>query len=264
VTAPGPDEDTHELISIPMRSDVEAWFTGRRMVGVTDANLSHRRPHHPVMLAAARTAVAESTGTDVSTWHLMRQVHGADLAEVGPATPLGAEHQDVDILVTTLSERPLVVLVADCLPILLAGPTAVAAAHAGWRGLVADVPGRAVRALADLGDSPDTLSLAIGPAIGPCCYAVGDEVVAALRAAAPEARDRILATTTDGRQSVDLFAVACARLAALGVTVSQDRPPCTRCGPGSWFSHRADAASGRQAGIIVRRAAVGPSGGEQP
>ena len=75
------------------------------------------------------------------------------------------------------------VFVADCIPVLIADPRtgAVAAVHAGWRGTVAGVVPAAVRALArpSSARAPDDLRVAMGPAIGPCCFEVGAEVVAA-------------------------------------------------------------------------------------
>jgi polyphenol oxidase len=234
---------------------VEAWFTGADVAGTDDANLAHHRPHVPERLSAARDVVGAATRTDPSTWHLMRQVHGADVATVTTDVPSGAELRQVDVIVTVLPDRPLVVLAADCLPILAAGRHAIGAAHAGWRGIVADVPGSLVAALTSLGEDVADLRIAIGPAIGPCCYEVGDEVRDTVGRVAPGA----LTTTRGGTSSVDLRTAARVRFASLGVVAVQDvgaaggtTSECTACGSG-WFSHRRDPSSGRQAGIIVRR-----------
>jgi polyphenol oxidase len=229
---------------------VDAWFSGAVLPGASDGNLAHHRPHLPAHLASAREAFAAVTRTDTSTWHLMRQVHGADVAIIDASTPSGAELRHVDAVVTTQVERPLVVLVADCLPVLMAGRMTVAAVHAGWRGITADAPGAAVRAMVGLGERAADIRVAIGPAIGPCCYEVGPDVLGPVGSMCPAA----LATTRDGRPSVDLFVAATALLAAAGVDGPTDRSPCTHCGP-SLFSHRRDPSSGRQAGLIVRRAA---------
>lgn len=232
-----------------------SWFTGAELVGVEDANLAHHRPHVPERLVAARDLVGRETRTDPATWHLMRQVHGAAVAFVTSDIMPGAELRDVDILATDLIDRPLVVLAADCLPILASGRRAIAAAHAGWRGLATDVPGALVAALAALGETPADLSVVIGPAIGPCCYEVGPEVRQVIGDISSSALTRTRAATP----SVDLRLAARTRFAALGVTAVVDfgtagrsTPVCTGCDPG-WFSHRREPASGRQAGIIVRR-----------
>jgi polyphenol oxidase len=235
---------------------VGAWFTGRDVAEIVDANLAHHVPHRLERLRAARDAVGIATGTDPASWHLMRQVHGADVAVIAEDTVAGAESRDVDVLVTDVPGRPLVVLAADCLPMIAVGRAAVGVAHAGWRGLVADVPGALVAALTQLGESTADLRVAIGPAIGPCCYEVGPEVVEAL--AGEAGGGAVPAATTWGSPSVDLRAVAHARLRALGVTAVFDaggtvpgEAVCTACTPG-WWSHRIDPEAGRHAGLVVR------------
>jgi len=253
---------------VDLGPDVGTWFTGAVLDGAEDANLAHHRPHRPERLAQARDVVARRTGTDATAWHLMRQVHGAAVATVDERTPAGAELRDVDVLVTRLTDRPLVVLSADCVPLVAAGEVAIGVAHAGWRGLQADAPGALVGALRALGERPERLRIALGAAIGPCCYEVGPEVVAAIAAVDAAAG---ATTTRTGSTSVDLRAATRTRLRQLGVTDVVDVPcvtpalaaadgadpamaSCTACGTG-WFSHRRDPASGRQAALVVRRGA---------
>jgi polyphenol oxidase len=249
--------DGSGVIEARLADGAGAWFTSAAIDGVAAANLAHHRPHIPNELARTRQRVAELTSTSADDWHLMRQVHGAEVGIVTSATPPGAELRDVDVIVTDVADRALVVLTADCLPILAAGRAAVGAAHAGWRGLAVDVPGALVAALEGLGERPADIRVVIGPAIGPCCYAVGPEVIAAL---APLG-DVAPARTRSGEPSVDLRVVARSRLAALGVRDVRDvcdvdrtvaTTSCTACDP-RWFSHRRDPGCGRQAGIVVRR-----------
>ncbi|MGA1077900.1 MAG: polyphenol oxidase family protein [Nitriliruptoraceae bacterium] len=222
------------------------WFTGATLPGAVDANLAHHRPHEPHRLAEARAAVGIATGTDHRDWHLMRQVHGAEVAVVDAATPLGAELRDGAAAVASAPGRVLVVRPADCLPGRGAGDGAVAVVHAGWRGVVSDVTGRAVGALVDRGEDPGRLTVAIGPAIGGCCYEVGEDVADLVGDVAPGA----VVAAPGGRPHVDLPAALVRRLDALGVPPPVLVGPCTRCGPGAWFSHRRDPASGRQAGLV--------------
>lgn len=245
----------HSIDDVALGPDVEAWFTGTDLEGVADSNLAHHRPHTPERLAAARDHVGAATRTDPGVWHLMRQVHGSSVATITEDVAEGAEMRAVDIIVTMLEDRPLVVLAADCLPILVGGRRVIAAAHAGWRGIVADVAGALVAALTALGEDVADLHVAIGPAIGACCYEVGPEVVEAVARTAPDA----IARTRSGAPSVDLRGAARHRLETLGVGSVRDVgasglcvAACTMCEPG-WSSHRRDPASGRHAGIIVRR-----------
>ena len=138
--------------------------------------------------------VADAVGVDDA--HLLRltQVHGADVALAGQREDDAPPR--ADIAIATAGEWAVAVQSADCVPILLASRTtgAVAAAHAGWRGLVQRVPARAVEALCALAHTtPDDLVVAIGPSVGACCYEVGPDVRDAFRAAGHDADRWLLA-----------------------------------------------------------------------
>ncbi len=239
-----------------------AWFTGRDPAAVApiggEGNLAHRRPHRPQDLARTRRAVGSATGTDAARWHLLQQVHGADVAVVDETVPVGAELRGVDAAVTALADRPLVVQVADCIPVLLATSGAVGVAHAGRAGVLAGVVPAAVGALRTLVDDAPVRAV-IGPAIGPCCY----EVPEAMRDALAERHPELVATTTWGTPALDLPAGARVQLEADGVEVVPTSAPCTRCTP-TLFSHRRDPASGRQIGLIVLRDGDADPAGEGP
>jgi polyphenol oxidase len=243
-----------QVDAVWLRPDVEAWFTGREAGadGLATGNLSHHRPHLPSELAAARQRVADAIGVPVASWDLMRQTHGARVQVVPGDAPKGTQWSDCDALVTTAPERALVVLVADCVPLLLAGPRTVAAVHVGWRGFASGVVDATLDAMEREGDPSDRVRAAIGPSIGGCCYEVGPEVVSAVAASSPSAVTR----TASGRDAVDMAAAVVERLDGRHVEIHHRVDGCTRCDPAArWFSHRADPGAGRQAGIIVRRAA---------
>jgi len=106
----------------------------------------------------------------------VRQVHGADVAI---ARGRAVTQPDADIVVTNEAGIALAVRVADCVPLLIADRRtgAVAAAHAGWRGLAARVPAVTIEALGrESGSRPGDLIAAAGPSIGACCYEVGADV----------------------------------------------------------------------------------------
>lgn len=107
---------------------------------------------------------------------IMRQVHSDRVHTLtGPCEG----RLEGDALVTNTPGLLLVVRTADCLPVLLADEThrAVAAVHCGWRGTRARILGRVVEAMHKAyGTEPAMLLAALGPCIGPCCYAVGPEV----------------------------------------------------------------------------------------
>src|SRR5205823_11724397 len=106
------------------------------------------------------------------------QVHGTNVAAHRPGHPV-APPADADIIITDDPAAAAAVQTADCVPALLVDTRtgAVAAVHAGWRGLAQRAPQRAVEAMVDaFGTRESKLVAAIGPAIGPCCYEVGGEV----------------------------------------------------------------------------------------
>ena len=109
----------------------------------------------------------------------VHQVHGADfLVRRAGDAPLTAR-PDADIIVSNDPAVAIAIQTADCVPILIGDRRtgAVAAAHAGWRGLAAGVPRATVDALArEFGSRPGDLVAAAGPSIGACCYEVGPEV----------------------------------------------------------------------------------------
>lgn len=170
----------------------------------------------------------------------VHQVHGADVIPPAGPLPVSSPRPRADGQVTDRPGVALVALVADCLPVAIAGGGAVAMLHAGWRGLAAGVLQAGVARLRDLGvEGP--LTAAIGPGAGPCCYEAGPEVHAAFADVPGAARGA----------NVDLKAVARHRLAGAGVDTVHDVGLCTICAdPELLYSHRRDhGVTGRQAGV---------------
>ena len=173
-----------------------------------------------------------------------RQIHGATVAHVrAPGEELG----EADALTTTVPSVGLAVMTADCVPLALASEREgrVAAVHLGWRGLAAGLVEVAVEQFG----SPRDVVAAIGPAIGPCHYEVGPEVVEAVRrgthgVASVEARE--------GAPRLDLPATVEGLLRRVGISEVDRSDACTACEPGRFFSHRRDGATGRQALVAVR------------
>lgn len=153
-----------------------------------------------------------------------------------------------------------VVLAADCVPVVLAADGAVAALHAGWRGLAAGVLEQGVRALRDVGGR-GAIAAIVGPCAGACCYEVGEEVHTAFAAdgqgAVDESRGFAEHSATSAGETVaapragtiDLRAIARRRLLVAGVAEVGDVRACTICDE-RFFSHRREGErAGRQAGI---------------
>ncbi|HSN70374.1 MAG TPA: peptidoglycan editing factor PgeF [Steroidobacteraceae bacterium] len=177
----------------------------------------------------------------------MQQVHGTSVVHIGESER-SSPRPVADATVASGPARPCVVLTADCLPVLLCDRAgrSVAAAHAGWRGLVRGVLAQTVAALA----VPTTELLAwLGPAIGPEAFEVGEEVrqgflerdAAHAHAFVPNAR---------GRWQADLYQLARNELHALGVTEIHGGGFCTHRNSDDFFSYRRDGETGRMATLI--------------
>lgn len=185
----------------------------------------------------------ELTGAD---WVWLHQVHGATV--VHAATGRDTAGVDADAVVTRDAGVQLAVHTADCVPVaLMSEDGALAAVHAGWRGLEAGVIAHTV---ADLRTEPGEVSAIIGPCIHVECYEFGEQdrrpLVARYGAG-------VAGTTTAGHPALDMVAATRAALAIERVTRIELIDHCTACDP-SWFSHRARRDRGRQAMVVWRPA----------
>lgn len=177
-----------------------------------------------------------------------RQCHSARVIEADDAP--GA----ADGLMTSRADMALAVFTADCVPVLLAAPGAVAALHAGWRGLAAGLVGIGVARLAERTEvSPQRLAAWIGPCIAGCCYEVSEEV--AERVAAASAPEVVL--PRHPRPHLDLPGAARAQLEAAGVEDVRWLRHCTGCAPQRWWSHRREAGRAARNYALVWRAGAG-------
>ena len=151
---------------------------------------------------------------------------------------------EADGLVTHTPELALMVFGADCVPILLEGDGVVAAVHAGWRGTAKGIAAKAVQAM---DCDPASVRAWIGPAIGVCCYEVGDEVREALWETLGSEAERFFR----GR-NVDLKGFNARLLELAGVGEIEISPVCTMCEQETYWSHRyTNGRRGVQAGVIV-------------
>jgi YfiH family protein len=223
-------------------------------------NLGGKWGDDPAAVSENRRRVERAAGGPVAT---ARQVHGAAVVRVRAGDDRAAlAAREADALCTDAPGVVLGVFVADCIPAVLVDPRtgAVAAVHAGWRGTVAGVLPAAVRALAaEFGARPGDLRAALGPAIGPCCFEVGPEVVAAFEALCPDARARGIVLPSPlgaaGKANVDLKAANRLLLERAGVAPEaiDAGPECTHCDRARFYSFRRDGnATGQLMGVVGR------------
>ena len=219
-----------------------------RLGGVSEGpfeslNLGRLTGDLPDAVRENRHRLAAAIGIDPELVLIGRQVHGAEVvrhdrppeprAYANPAPGL----PEADGQATARPDLAPLVFVADCLPVALAGPAGVAMIHCGWRGLAAGIVERGV-------EEVEARAAAVGPGIGPCCYEVGDEVLAAF--------ERLGADVAEGRM-LDLRRVARRLLERAGVEAVEVSEECTSCQPELFFSHRRDGErTGRQAGLVCR------------
>jgi YfiH family protein len=195
------------------------------------------------LVEANRRRLADCAGYDPAAVQMARHVHGTDVWTVGQ--PL-TDDATFDGLVCDRPGAVLAAFAADCIPILFAEPEArvCGAAHAGWRGTVAGIARNMVAAMQALGARADRIHVALGPSIGPCCFEVGPEVVAAFSDALGDVPGLVVAGPH--KDHVDLRVASRTILERAGVAPDHidDRPPCTRCEPERFFSYRRDGRAG--------------------
>ena len=196
-------------------------------------------------------AAAEIAGPLVAP----HQVHGATILDLSAAP--GERADGVAVRRGDDPRWAAAVRTADCLPVLLAAVdgSAVAAVHAGWRGTAAGIAAAAVRRLEAWGIPPRRLAAALGPAIGPCCYQVGAEVVEAVEAATghPHRRFAAVEPGVSDRFRLDLTRANTLQLVRAGMDPRRiaEAPWCTYCSPDLFFSYRREgAAAGRSMACI--------------
>ena len=204
-----------------------------------------------------RRRVLRAAGATVM--HSAHQVHGARVVRVlAGDDPARISAERADGLCCDAAGVALGAYVADCVPVLIVDPRtgAFAAVHAGWRGTIAGVLAATVATLAEAyGSRPADLRAALGPAIGPCCFEVGPEVVALFTAALPGA-PAIVIDHPGARPHIDLRLAQRFQLQAAGLAPDaiDTLAACTSCDPTRrFFSYRRDAGrTGMQLGFVVR------------
>lgn len=240
----------------------------RRAPGLhRDGDLSFVTGGAGAAVFASRRAWVGRIGGNAGRVVAARQVHGAAVARVTAADrgrgarAIAEAIPDTDALVTDAPDTPLLLCFADCAPILFHDPVrgVVGLAHAGWRGTVADVAGATVRALGEhFGSRPADIRAGIGPAIGPCCYVVGRDVIdgwAALDVAEGAELGRVVRPMAGsaGQWYFDLPLANRLLLERAGLRPEhiEDAGACTACNVEHFFSHRAERGqTGRFAAII--------------
>lgn len=229
----------------PAPSRVKALQTTRTggisVVPYKSLNLGMHVGDEALNVARNRQALARFVPTE-PLW--LTQVHGTTVVDAGIT---GCQPR-ADAAFARTAQTVCTVMTADCLPVLLCdrAGTVVAAAHAGWRGLLDGV----IEATADaMQTAPEALLAWLGPAIGPAAFLVGEEVRAAFVAHDAGARFAFTAQS-EGKWLADLYALARLRLQRYGVSSVYGGEFCTYQDSARFFSYRRDGITGRMATMI--------------
>jgi polyphenol oxidase len=220
----------------PAPQNVRALVTTR-----AHGNLADHVGDEKSAVAARRAALRKHLPAD-PLW--LTQVHGQRCV-VADGAAAGVE---ADASCAGSTNQVCAVLTADCLPILFCDDagTTVAAAHAGWRGLLGGVVESTVAAMAV---PPQRLMAWLGPAIGPTAFEVGEEVRTAFVANDPDAISAFTARP-NGKWLCDLYALARQQLARLDVARVFGGGRCTYTEADLFYSYRRERDTGRMASLI--------------
>jgi len=197
-------------------------------------------------------ALAKTIGYDLNTLVHMRQIHSDNVVIVDETFTFD-NPPECDALITTMANKPLMVMTADCTPLLLYDPRqkVIAAIHAGRAGAFKNIVAKSVRKMQeDFHSSPSDILAVLGPSIGVCCYEVNETIN-------NEAYTLGFGYAMQKRQKkfyLDVNRILKAQLEASGISRAhtENLNRCTACENSTFFSYRADGQkTGRMAGIIV-------------
>lgn len=204
-------------------------------------NLGTHVGDEPTHVAANRAELQRVLGC-TPAW--LNQTHSTLACKANPD-----QVADADASWTNERQIACTIMTADCLPVLLCNKdgTRVAAAHAGWRGLLEGILEQTVSSMGSPGYS---LMAWLGPAIGPQEFEVGPEVRDAFIAHDAQAQAAFVPSSREGRYLADIYQLARQRLAEAGVTAVYGGGLCTVSEPARYFSYRRDSKTGRFASLI--------------
>lgn len=210
-----------------------------------------------------RIEFCRNLGVDYKALVTCQQVHSANVAKVTRADKgKGLENYEeaianTDALITNEANIPLMLFFADCTPIILADPVhkAVGVAHGGWKGTVKSIAVKTIEMMGqEYGTQPEDVLAGIGPAIGPCCYQVGEEVAQQFRDSFPEFADEIIEPASEkGKSYLNLWQANARQLLAAGVLKEHIEVAgvCTACHNQQFFSYRADGGRTGRIGALI-------------
>jgi polyphenol oxidase len=210
-----------------------------------------------------RRRFAQGLGIDSTMLCTCEQVHGTVVAKIAKSEAgAGSQRYETaiaatDALITNEKNLPLFLFFADCTPILFFDPEhkAIGLAHGGWKGTVGKIAQKTVLAMSrEFGTRLDQCLVAIGPAIGPCCYEVDTYVKDQFVEAFPIAKEQIISPGKEpNKWMLDLSAANRIQLEEIGVQPKHIdiAGVCTKCNSDVFFSYRADQGKTGRIGALL-------------
>ena len=225
-------------------------------------NLGGKLGDVPEHVLHNRMRLADAVGIPLQRTVALTQVHGGRVVAAQPADggrgvlPEASPPEEADALITDHRGLALLVLAADCVPLLFWDPVhrAIGAAHAGWRGTITGTAVATLAAMAEAyGSRPAEVRVGIGPAIGPCCYEVDAPVLEPLQQRHPGLFDAVTRASRPGHRMLDLPEANRLQLLAAGVQAEhiEALPYCTACRTDLLFSERKEGRPSGRFGAII-------------
>ena len=229
-------------------------FISTRAGGLSKApyqslNLGLHVGDDPEKVLRNRRRLAETIGIPINQFTIARQIHSGNVKIISDDLrgrgSIDYENviEDTDAMVTNGADICLVILVADCVPMLFFDPVhkAIGVAHAGWRGTLQYIAQNTVKTMESaFGSSPGDIIVGIGPSIGPCCYRVGPEVISRVEKAFHATKGLIVNKSGDGAGYFDLWKANLNQLLHAGIEKRHIEPAgiCTHENAHLFFSYR--------------------------
>jgi YfiH family protein len=211
-----------------------------------DKNLAYHVTEDDHSVDLAREELAKKYKFDNSNLHFMEQIHSNIVKNVSSDTNV----QTCDALITDKVNTPLMVMVADCIPILFYSHTkqVIAVAHAGRAGTFENIAGTTIKKMInDFSCNSDDIEVVLGPSISKCCYEVSEELAFQ---ASTIFGERYVSGRNIDLQGINKKQLIEAGVKAGNITITQI---CTKCSDEPYFSYRKDKNCGRFAGVIMMR-----------
>ena len=213
----------------------------------SDGNIAYHVGDNPTNVDTNRAKLAQKYGYDSNKLIFMNQTHSnrVEIVDSKSTNPI-----DSDGVITNVPNLPIMVMVADCIPISIYDPiqNAIGVVHAGRNGTFLKILSNAIEKMQEVYKSdPQDILIEFGPSIGQCCYEVDDTLAS-------------ICINSFGKQYVsknhiDLVSINIDQATTLGVLKENitTNSVCTKCGEADYFSYRENSSCGRFASVMVIR-----------